>query len=72
MRNIDFKNFYEKAQKTTIVDDNDFNSNGWVWLCLTERQLIKMFNLMVKQGAIVKNINGRDCIELKNGIKIYK
>lgn len=73
MKISDFKNVYEQAKKTIIVEDTFFICAGWFWINLTETQHTKMYDLMVQQGAKEQiDANGRTIIYLSNGMGIYK
>ena len=66
MKNSDFNTWLVLAKKENIVDSDIFNSAGYFWINLTDRQLKTMYNLMKSQGA-KENEHG---ISLINGLRI--
>ena len=67
MTNSEFKWWYNEAKKGgNVVNDSTFLAAGYFWINLTERQIKKMADLMISQGAEVKD----GWIELVNGLRI--
>ena len=69
----EFNKVFNHAKTVNIVNDDFFNVSGCFWIGLTERQHLKMYNLMLKQGAKeIENKKGRKQIQLANGLGILK
>ena len=67
MKTKDFKVIYENAKKVDIKHNEWFNVAGWFWLNLTDKQLQKMWDLLLEQNHLCK---GTKHITLSNGVKI--
>ena len=61
-----FNEHYDRAKTVKIQKDSFFNSAGYFWVGLTEKQLKKMTDLMKEQGAKVED----GWISLENGFQI--
>lgn len=72
MKVTEFNQIYDTAKKVNIVNDSWFNCMGWFWINLTDKQLKKMYSLMLEQGAEEEIENNKTFIKLKNGLIIYK
>lgn len=72
MKVKEFNEAYKLAQTVNVVEDVWFNMSGWFWMQLTEKQLKKMYELMLEQGALESVWNGRTSIQLKNGLRVIK
>ena len=67
MKSSEFKWWYEEAKKGgDVVNDSTFLVAGYFWINLTEKQIKRMADLMIDQGAKVKD----GWIELANGLRI--
>ncbi len=72
MKVKEFNKFYKELETTDIVNDIVLNTNMWIWLSLTEKQLQKVYELMVSKGSkVLRDINNREYVLLKNDTKIY-
>lgn len=72
MKVKEFNSLYNKAKYTIVLEDEWFNTMGWIWLSLTEKQYKKMYSLLLSQGAIeIFTKNGR-YIDLKNGMLLRR
>jgi hypothetical protein len=68
-----FNKCYNIALKQNIVESDYFNVSAWFWINLTTKQHIKMYNLLLKQGAKeTTNVRGDKQILLSNGLGILK
>jgi CRISPR/Cas system CSM-associated protein Csm2 small subunit len=74
MKACDFNKIYEKAcQLDDIINNDAINYTGWFWINLTNKQLTKMYNLLVSRGAEEKvDKEGKTYINLPNGCYIFK
>ena len=72
MKTSDFNKYYEYAKGVNVVNDDWLNCMGWFWLNCTPRQLRKMYDLMLLQGAEETTDHGKTCIKLKIGTIVYK
>ena len=71
MKVADFNKIYEYAKTVDVLNDGWFNTMGWFWLQLTDRQLKKMYNLLLEQGAQETEQAGKAGIEI-GALFIYK
>ena len=69
MRRIEFNNMYEHAKTVKIFEDDFFNTAGYFWVHLSNRQFNKMIDLMIEQGQIPDENN---FVYLQNGIAFRK
>jgi hypothetical protein len=73
MKIQEFNKIYGYAKEVDIINDDYMNTMGWFWINLTVLQHIRMYNLMLKQGAKETiNAKGVQQITLSNGLGILK
>lgn len=73
MKRNDFNKLYEYAKTVTIMTDDFLNCAGYIWLNLTTKQHMKMYNLLLTQGAKeTVNKKGVSQIQLSNGLGLLK
>ena len=71
-----FNEVLERAANVIIVNDDWFNTMGWVWMSATSAQLKKLWIYAIGQGAKVhEEDNGTllpdEYVQLKNGMRFY-
>lgn len=67
MKVKDFNHTFKYAEKVMIVNNEWFNTRYWFWDNLTEKQLKKMWDLIVKQCGLDKECQ---VINFKNGMQL--
>lgn len=67
MKTYFFNSRYNYAKTVQIAKDDYFCTAGYFWLNLTQKQMDKMYDLMIQQGA-TPDENGR--VYTENGIGI--
>ena len=71
MKTADFNKAYEYALRVNVCSDDWFNTAGWFWINLTDKQLSKMVSLLIAQGAEVKEsgyTGWNHMVTLQNGV----
>ena len=72
MKIKEFNLAYEKAKEVDVVTNDWFCYMTWFWMNLTNKQLHKMYDLMLTQGAEEKVEKDSKYIILKSGLMIKR